>query len=123
MENEINLFSLPLSGGDQPFNSPSTMKLLQKDHYLFGLVVGVATPAILFGLILLINYFLLLIDVARFYLDLQTHVLTSIFGNLLPIRYYFVNLKFDKTGRGVLLITFVVVLLFFAFKDSILNLS
>ena len=99
------------------------MKLLQKDHYIFGLGVGLATPVILFGLILLINYVLLLMGVARFYLDLQTHVFTSIFGNLLPIRYYFVNLKFDKTGRGVLLITFVVVLLFFAFKDSIFNLS
>ena len=47
------------------------MKLLQKDHYLFGLGVGLATPVLLFGLILLINYVLLLMGVAKFYLDLH----------------------------------------------------
>ena len=95
------------------------MNFIKTDHYAFGLAVGIAIPGILFGLILGINYFLVAIGVARFYLDLQTHVFISIFGNLLAIRYYFVTLKYDKTGRGVLLITFVVVLLFFAFKDQI----
>lgn len=98
------------------------MNILKKDHYLFGLAVGVFTPAALFLLILFINYILLLMGVAEFYLDLQTHVFTSIFGNLLPIRYYFVNMKYDRTGRGVLLVTFVVVLVFFAFKDQIFGL-
>jgi hypothetical protein len=106
----------------QPPGIPATdMKMLKKDHYAFGLVVGFLTPAILFGLIYAMNVFLILIGVAKFRLDLETHILTSIFGNLLPIRYYFVNLKYDKTGRGVLLITFVVVLLFFAFKDLIFD--
>jgi len=65
---------------------------------------------------------LLKIEVAEFYLDLQTHVLVSLFGNLFPIRYYFVNLKFDKTGRGVLLVTFVLVLIFFGLKGFLFNL-
>ncbi len=95
------------------------MNALKKDNYLFGLAVGILTPAALFGLIYAMNFFLLVIGVAKFYLDLETHLLVSVFGNLLPIRYYFVNLKFDKTGRGVLLVTFVVILLFFAFKDVI----
>ena len=95
------------------------MNALKKDNYLFGLAVGILTPAALFGLIYAMNFFLLVIGVAKFYLDLENHLLVSVFGNLLPIRYYFVNLKFDKTGRGVLLVTFVVILLFFAFKDVI----
>ncbi|MCD4694943.1 MAG: hypothetical protein K8S16_01785 [Bacteroidales bacterium] len=97
--------------------------MLKKDHYIFGLGIGILTPIVLFGLIFLINYILFQIDVARYYLDLQTHVLVSLFGNLLPIRYYFVNLKYDKTGRGILLVTFAVVLIFFAFKDSLFQLS
>lgn len=97
--------------------------MLKKDHYVFGLGVGILAPLVLFGLIYGMNYLLLLIGVAKYQLDLQTHVLISLFGNLLPIRYYFVNLTFDKTGRGILIITFVTVLVFFAFKDSLFNLG
>ena len=93
------------------------MNVLKKDHYLFGLIIGIALPVFVFGAILLFNLILMQIGVAHFYLDLETHILISFFANLLPIRYYFVNLTFDKTGRGVLLITFVVILLFFIFKD------
>jgi hypothetical protein len=93
--------------------------MLKKDHYIFGLLVGLLVPVVLFGVILTINLFLIKIGVAKFYLDRQTQILISIFANLLPIRYYFVNLTFDKTGRGVLLITFALVLFFFAFKDTL----
>lgn len=94
--------------------------MLKKDHYIFGIMMGILTPVLVYGAILGINYLLLVIDVARFFLDDETHVLISLAGNLLPIRYYFVNLTFDKTGRGVLLITFVLILLFFAVKDFII---
>jgi len=93
--------------------------MLKKDHYIFGLVVGILAPALLYGLILGMNFLLLKMGVAEFYLDTDTQVLVSLFGNLLPIRYYFVNLRYDKTGRGVLLVTFVLVLVFFAFKEFI----
>jgi len=99
------------------------MNILKKDHYLFGLAIGILTPVALFGLIYVMNLFLIRIGVAKFYLDLQTHLFISLFGNLLPIRYYFVNLKYDKTGRGVLLVTFVIVLLFFALKEQIFPIS
>ena len=93
--------------------------MLKKDHYVLGIAIGLITPVLLFGLIYGINYLLLLMGVANHFLDLQTHLFVSLFGNLLPIRYYFVNLTYDKTGRGILLVTFTVVLLFFAFKDSL----
>jgi len=92
--------------------------VLKKDHYIFGIAIGIIVPIVLFGIIYLLNYLLVTTDIAKFYLDLQTHVLISLFGNLIPIRYYFVNLKYDKTGRGVLLITFLLVLVFFGFKDN-----
>jgi hypothetical protein len=96
-------------------------KLLKSDHFVLGLGIGLATPLVLFFLLYLVNLFLFQINIARFFLEFQTHVFISLFGNLLPIRYYFVNLRYDKTGRGVLLITFAIVLIFFAFKDYLFN--
>lgn len=96
--------------------------MLKKDNYIFGLLIGIVSPLALFGLIYGINYLLMMMGVAKYFLDFQTHVFVSLFGNLIPIRYYFVNLTYDKTGRGVLLITFVVILIFFAFKDILFDL-
>ncbi|MCF8368585.1 MAG: hypothetical protein K9G76_06045 [Bacteroidales bacterium] len=91
--------------------------MFKKDHYLFGLAIGILVPVLLFGIIYLINFLILQTGITKTNLDLQSHVLISLFGNLFPIRYYFVNLKFEKTGRGVLLVTFAFVLVSFAFKD------
>ena len=95
--------------------------MLKTDHYIFGLGMGILIPLLLFGFILGMNYLLLWMDIAEMYLDTETHVLISLAGNLVPIRYYFVNLTYDKTGRGVLLITFVLILLFFSLKDFIIS--
>lgn len=95
--------------------------MFKKDHYLFGLLIGILVPVILFGLIYAMNYLLFNLGVAKYYLDLETHVLISLAGNLLPIRYYFVNFKFDKTGRGILLVTFATILIFFAFHKFLFN--
>ena len=94
--------------------------MLKKDHYIFGLLIGIVFPAIIFGLIFIMNLFLIKTGIAKFYLDRETHLLISLGSNLVLLRYYFVNLKHDKTGRGILLITFAVILFFFAFKDKFL---
>jgi hypothetical protein len=93
--------------------------MIKTDNYIFGLAVGILFPAGFFGLIWLMNYILFQIDVAKYYLDLQTHILVSLATNMIPIRYYFVNLKFDKTGRGVLLVTFALILIFFGLNDKL----
>jgi hypothetical protein len=103
-------------GNIPPFASGSFIK---NDHFLLGLFIGLMLPLIMFGAITGINYILLSMKIVHNYLDLLTHALVSLFINLLPVRYYFVNLKFDKTGRGVLLLTFVLVLVLFLLKDSI----
>lgn len=93
--------------------------MLKKDQYIVGLTIGILTPLLLFGLIFGINYLIVVLGLADVYIDFQTHVFISLFGNLLPIRYYFVTLTYDKTGRGVLVITFAVIMLFFIFKESL----
>lgn len=95
--------------------------MLKKDQFIFGSFIGIFFPMIILGLIYGINYILIMLGVAKFYMDLQTAVLVSLGANMVPIRYYFVNLKYDKTGRGVLFFTFVMILLFFVFKDNLLT--
>ena len=98
------------------------IRMLKKDLYIFGLAMGILSPVGLFLIIWVLNLVLFKMGVAKYYLDTETHVLLSIAGNLVPIRYYFVNLGFDKTGRGVLLVTFLLILIFFALKDYIIRL-
>lgn len=93
--------------------------MLKRDHFVFGIFIGLIIPVMLYALILLINYLLVNAAVTHIYLERKSHILIGIAGNLLPIRYYFVSLKFDKTGRGILLITFILLILFFAFKDRL----
>jgi hypothetical protein len=96
------------------------MQSLKKDSFILGLILGITIPLFLFGLILMINFIIIQIGVTPIYLDRKIHVLISLTGNLLPVRYYFVTLKYDKTGRGVLLITFLLMMLFFVLKDRML---
>ena len=95
------------------------MQSLKKDNFLFGLFLGIILPVLLFGIIWVINWFLMLIGVTKLWYDTETQVLVSVFINLIPIRYYYVNLKFEKTGGGVLVVTFAIVMLFFLFKNYI----
>lgn len=96
------------------------MQFLKKDNFILGAALGLLIPGVIFGLILLINYILVRTGITYIYFDRKIHVLISLTGNLLLIRYYFVSLKYDKTGRGVLLITFILFMLFFVLKDRIL---
>jgi len=94
--------------------------MIKKDNYILGAMLGLLIPGIIFGFILLINYIFIQTGLTSNYLDRKIHVLISLTGNLLPIRYYFVTLKYEKTGRGVLLITFILFMLFFILKNRML---
>jgi len=48
-------------------------------------------------------------------LEPATMVLISIFVNLFTLRYYLVNLRYDKTGRGILMLTFGLAMVYFYF--------
>ncbi|NOX86590.1 MAG: hypothetical protein GXO86_11620 [Chlorobi bacterium] len=88
-------------------------RFFNRDQFWFGLLVGLIFPAVLF---------LILYSVDMLAMDLwNTHIMVkqeylyilSLVVNLLTIRYYFVNLKYDKTGRGILLVTFVLGITYF----------
>jgi hypothetical protein len=85
--------------------------MLKKDSVVFGILIGLLVPAVLFGILLGID-------------SLTGHSLTgSSLGfsvkkmmfvccalNILPIRYYFVNSDGGNTGKGILVITVIEIL-------------
>lgn len=87
--------------------------MLKRDSIPFGIIIGLVLPAIIFGILKLANLAISSIWNENFMIREHTIMLLSIFINLVPIRYYFVNLKFDKTGRGILLVTFILTIIFF----------
>lgn len=85
----------------------------KKDSHYFGGLIGLVFPVLLYVLLLLIAYILKLIfcfESSTFHAEMR---LISIALNLLLMRYYFVKLKFELTGRGILLVTFIYILVHF----------
>jgi len=85
---------------------------LRKDSFWMGLLLGFIIPALIFGLLELIIYFLphQIKDAGVF--TLQRLILISIIPNVFLLRYYLLKLKYDLTGRGILAITFVIGIIF-----------
>jgi hypothetical protein len=86
--------------------------MLNKDSFILGIILGIIIPAIVFGLLYLAAYAVKFISAG---IQINAHVLllVSFLPNLFIMRYYLVNRKLDKTGRGILLITFIYFILYF----------
>jgi hypothetical protein len=86
---------------------------LRKDSMPMGLFIGFICPAICFGLlyaiITLVQHQTGALNLDRM---IQKLILLSVIPNVLLLRYYLVKLKYDLTGRGILLVTFAIAMLF-----------
>ena len=89
--------------------------MLKKDLFWLGSLIGLILPLIFFGFLYLFSLFLENGSYLDQVFSFHKILLISVFINLIPIRYYLVNLKFDHTGRGLILITFVLVLFYFLY--------
>jgi RsiW-degrading membrane proteinase PrsW (M82 family) len=85
---------------------------LRQDSFWMGLLLGAIIPALIFGLMELIIFFLPQQIRDGNVFTLQRLILISIIPNLLLLRYYLLKLKYDLTGRGILAITFVIGIIF-----------
>jgi hypothetical protein len=85
---------------------------LRQDSFWMGLLLGTLIPALIFGLLELIVYFLPYQIKDANVFTLQRMILISIIPNVLLLRYYLLKLKYDLTGRGILAVTFVIAILF-----------
>jgi hypothetical protein len=86
---------------------------LRKDSMPMGLFIGFICPAICFGLlyaiITLVQHQTGALNMDRM---IQKLILLSVIPNVLLLRYYLVKLKYDLTGRGILVVTFAIAMLF-----------
>jgi hypothetical protein len=89
--------------------------MLSRDSFPFGALLGAVAPVIFLGILYLINWLIEKIIVHQLYIKFNTLVLVSITLDLIIMRYYFVKLNYDRTGRGILVVTFVYMMLFFIF--------
>ena len=89
------------------------LSFFKKDDFLLGLLIGIMLPVIFFGI--LWGTDLLLFSLFHVHLTRQSHYLylLSTAINVLPIRYYLVNTKAEKSGIGVLVITVIYILTYF----------
>ncbi len=88
-------------------------KLLNKDSHFIGTVIGLILPIIGFALAFAITTIIDLIGGTHLNNNLNEFKLIGIAFNLWPIRYYFVKKKYELTGRGILLVTFIYVVIYF----------
>ncbi|MFN3555309.1 MAG: hypothetical protein ACK4VN_05015 [Bacteroidales bacterium] len=89
--------------------------MLKKDNWALGIIMGLLSPLIIYLLLLQAMKFWGTIDASAgvYIMKQSTMQLVGIFSNMFTFRYYMINLKFDKTGRGILLATFLYAGLFF----------
>ena len=88
-------------------------KILNRDSLLLGIILGIVIPLISVGILYPISTFFA--PVGKDYLiKLPNIILLSVLPNLFVLRYYLLKLKLDKTGRGILLVTFILAIGYFA---------
>jgi hypothetical protein len=85
---------------------------LRRDSLWMGVLIGILCPALIFGLIELI-IFIIGKNLERVaVIEIQKILLLSVISNLFILRHYLLKLKYDLTGRGILLATFLIAILF-----------
>ena len=88
------------------------LEKLRRDSWTMGIILGICVPALTFGILYGLVYLVLTafgkpLDILN--LDLiKKFILLSIVPSVFIIRYYLLKLKYDLTGRGILLMTFLI---------------
>lgn len=90
-------------------------KLLKQDSFWLGLLLGIILPAVVFGILYFINITFPNSATGVPIFKITTILILGIVPNALVLRYYLVNLKADKTGRGILFVTFIFAIVFMIF--------
>lgn len=90
--------------------------MLKKDSWYVGIAFGLILPVVLYFIVYYANVLLAIkFNNGLLYIQSSTVMLISVFSNMFTMRYYLVKKKFEKTGRGILLVTFIYAGIFFYF--------
>ena len=85
--------------------------MIKKNSYLFGVVLGIIIPVIIFGIVFGINSITGVFSRGTVQLSIHKMMFASIALNILPMRYYLINKDLGNTGKGILIITLVLILI------------
>jgi hypothetical protein len=85
----------------------------KKNSYKLGGIISLFLPILVYLVLILTTWGVKTVFKIETSEYLDKFRLISIAANLLPMRYYLVKLKFDLTGRSILLITFIYVIVYF----------
>ena len=96
-----------------PYNNGISM--LKRDNIAFGALVGLVLPGLFYGLLSLVAMMVKTGSAWTLPFESDRMMLLALVINVIPLRIYFVRYKFDKTGRGVLLVTFLLMVFYFLF--------
>ena len=89
--------------------------MLKKDNIAFGALIGLVMPAAFYGILTLIAFFIETGTAWTRPFEADRLLILALAINVIPIRLYFVTYKFDETGRGVLLATFLLMICCFIY--------
>ncbi|HPS82825.1 MAG TPA: hypothetical protein PLA88_00805 [Bacteroidales bacterium] len=86
-------------------------EFFRRDNFLLGIGIAVLLPVLTW--LLLQGITSILAGSSGDIFQQSTDQLLAICANLIPFRYYLVKLKADKTGKGILLVTFLMAMVYF----------
>lgn len=90
--------------------------MLKRDNLTFGVLVGLVLPCMFYGLLWLVSLAVEYGSIWSRPFEPDKMRMLALVINIIPLRVYFVSYKFDKTGRGVLLATFVLMVAYFIYR-------
>ena len=93
--------------------------MFKRDSIWFGFFLGILTPAILYLVLFMVGNRIEPDSRMSRIFEGNKPLFLSLILNLVIIRIYLVNLKMDRTGRGILLATFSLGMIFFIFFKNI----
>jgi hypothetical protein len=88
----------------------------KRDNIAFGVLIGLVLPAIVYGLLWFISLVVKAEGSWALPFQPENMMLLSVMLNLIPMRMYMVKYRLDKTGRGILLVTFLLVVGYFIYR-------
>ena len=92
--------------------------MLKKNNIAFGVLIGLVLPVLVYGFLWMISMLINFEGAWARPFQPENMILLSVILNLIPMRIYLVRFKLDKTGQGVLLITFLLVAAYFIYRRN-----